>query len=236
MRYDIKPYTILLVVCSLFTSCGFLDSGDNCEMIIDTNIDGDMYADLKLNDSNGNWLSLNEIIEPAVTFTNENGATLTYSIVKNLKTDKVIYNSTQVKRDECGRKTIKDDYYLKQEQSVVYGRKNVSITMSAHRKIKVNSTGGKYTNLPFQIHSSNEYLLVELNSKYYPLNTDTGFISTGQRFHTLLTLRGKNFNNVFEVIDTAASIPAIVPKGFYYSFRKGLIGYYLTNGELWFQE
>jgi hypothetical protein len=60
--------------------------------------------------------------------------------------------------------------------------------------------------------------------------------SPSQKYHQSILLRGKEFRKIIELINLKADSLKIEVKGYYYSFEDGLVGYYLTNDELWLRD
>ena len=133
--------------------------------------------------------------------------------------------------DPCCSEKKYYDYYNELENTGVYHPSDGGFPISINRVMNSNCKVNQNDSLLVQ--SKPEQLYLSFNSNWYQINTDTSINNSSQVFHHTINLRNKNCRNVYEIIDTKVSLPSIVPKGYYFSFTGGLIGYYLTNNELW---
>ncbi|MES2560129.1 MAG: hypothetical protein V4590_10335 [Bacteroidota bacterium] len=232
MRCHLITLSCILLLPICFLSC-FAGQPEECSYCSSSE-DGKNYGKLSLNDSNDQWLSfcpLNTTI-PTLRFTNDNGFSFNYSATKGRNDNKVILNTRYEKqRIGCCTQTAYQDLYLSESETMSYKAKDGGPAISLQRKINPDFTITDSNSM--KVNSLKEYLLLVFNSRYYSINTDTTFVSTQQKFHSQLTLKSRTFNSVFQIIDTQADPNSIIYQGFYFSYQKGLLGYYLTNGELW---
>lgn len=79
-----------------------------------------------------------------------------------------------------------------------------------------------------------EQLVIEFNNIEYalPINNPKTKYS---EFRDSLSIGATVFTNVYHVYRDPATVDprVIVPGGIYYTIQKGLVGFYLTNGETW---
>jgi hypothetical protein len=237
MRYQVINFICFLLIPFCLISCIALGSGEGseCEMANCSSRNEKKYADVKLTDSTAKWLSfcpLNTTI-PTVQFKNAAGFSLDYTVTKKrTNEDKDI--SRTYKAEKCCSQVAYIKYYMFESEEMTYNPKNGGVKITFNRKMNPSVFVNDKDSMV--INSLSEYLLLRPGSASYAINTDSTYADSKQLFHPQLSLRGKNFSSVFEIIDTTADTVKIVQKGFYYSFSNGLIGYYLTNGELWLKE
>lgn len=216
----------ILLGCS---GASFSDCSGGCY-----NPPGKNYGKVTLTDKNTFWLSFcptNSVIQN-IPLTNDSGFLFVYSMKKVKSHTGYKINRRPGQDGPCcnGSNYIEDDYQTEYE-TVSYTPTKGNIEFSLSRKMNVQSN---YANTDsFKITLEKEYLELTFKNNYYEINTDSTFIGSKQIFHGQKTLRGRVYKSVFEIIDTKVSTNTIVPQRFYFSFSNGLIGYSLTNGELW---
>jgi hypothetical protein len=197
------------------------------------------YADGKrrevvlLNDTNNFWLdNIKTGYMVSKTFRNKDGATFNYLVYNSTDYENVYLNQYKDSNSFCCSRTLLRDYVSTQSYSIVYGPNSIgSIKFWLKRYIDLSVE--LTTNDSVKVNSKTEKLILIVNSKVYQINPDTSFQSADQIFHNAISLNGLKYDFVFELIDNSVDSTKILPQGFYFSFNKGLVGYYLTNKELW---
>jgi hypothetical protein len=219
-------------------------NASDCEMFYQYSKDKKTinYGNYLLNDSNDYWLNYPQSGSSEVTFKNEQDFALRY-LVSGYKSYRDLelrrYNKGEVER--CVGQIINVDYFNSQYEILKYGPINNGNVFEFYRyqdikweSIPIDSfkVAGKTEFLQFKDSKYNSY---EWNyiSRFY---TDTLMQSPSQKYHQSILLRGKEFRKIIELINLKADSLKIEVKGYYYSFEDGLVGYYLTNDELWLRD
>lgn len=235
MRCQVISLICILCLPICFISCGGGGdlgpcAGTSC------NEDGSNYGTINLNDSNAHWLQFCPKAPSfkEVKFKNDNGFTFTYSTSKQKTYSKIVLTSHPHPNSSCCSYQYLTDSYQQQMETATYKPLNKGLDISLSRKLLANAivTGKDSLVQP----STLEYLLLSVSGVHYEIICDSTFAGAKQIFHPQLTLRNKTFQSVFHIFDTEVDTTRILPKEFYYSENSGIIGYYLTNGELWIAE
>jgi hypothetical protein len=111
--------------------------------------------------------------------------------------------------------------------------------------IKGYSTIHKYQNIgpDFKIDEYAQIMTISLFSPFFvyeyllPLGAFKNKLPN-YSYHDSLIVSGKVLKDVYHVYsDSTYFLPSkVVPQGIYYNFDAGLLGYYLSNGELWIKQ
>jgi len=216
-----------------FTSC----EGYYKEEVVD-GVGGKLYSNILLNDTNYYWLNYSTN-DRNVSFENGVGFSIKYLEYGKFgygRQDLYKYLSNE-KRSCVGKVFYVDGVWLQYEYMVykplIDGEGN-KFDVTRYIKIEWDTAVIKDT---LVILSKKEGLEFFEEYKFRrTINTDSLFNSETQKFHNVIMLRNKSYESVFELINTNVNLPSIEIKGYYYSFKNGLIGYYLTNNELWLKK
>lgn len=234
-------YLIALTLLVFFYSCK-KDETFSCEASYRDVITeyGKYYGEIKLNDSNFHWLMYN-YNGNAVSFVNDKGFKLDYWQKGGYSSDEeIIRVFTNGEKRQCVGRVDYKDYCSKQVEYMQYdpyGDGNI-FKFERYLSLKWDTV----TSDSFALTSKFEGLYFsDTKPKYWGgnnfyINKDTLFSSTSQKFHLTKILRNKAYKNVFELINTEVDTTLIETKGYYFSYELGLIGYYLTNNELWLKK
>lgn len=200
------------------------------------------YGDYLLNDSNDYWINYSPSGGREVAFRNKENFVLRYweSGYRSYRDFELRrYNKGDVER--CVGKVINIDYFNSQYEILKYGPINDGNVFEFKRYQEIN-----WKSIPvdsFEVVGKVEFLQF-MDSKYNSwdwnyisrIYIDTIMETPSQKYHQSILLRGKEFNGIFELINPKADSLKVTVKGYYYSFNEGLIGYYLTNDELWLRD
>lgn len=216
-----------------FTTC----EGSYQEEVV-SGAEGKLYKTILLNDTNYYWLNYSTN-KRNISFENGVGFSIKYLEYGKLgygRQDLYKYLSNE-KRSCVGKVFYVDGVWLQYEymlyKPLIDGEGN-EFDVTRYIEIEWDTAVIKDT---LVILSKKEGLeLFEENKLRHTINTDTLFNSVTQKFHNVIILRNKSYEGVFELINTNSNLPTIEIKGYYYSFKNGLIGYYLTNNELWLKK
>jgi hypothetical protein len=226
---------LMLHACSKqdFTSC----DGTEEDVLIKS---GKFYGDVKLNDSNNHWL-MYDYRGNLVSFINDKGFQLDYLQSGYFYDDtQTIRTYTKGEKELCVNRIDYEDFCWAKGEKMEYepkGDGNI-YTFDRYLTLKWDSVTSdsfvltnKFEGLYFSDTKPNYW-----GGNYFYINKDTLFNSTSQKFYLSKILRNKEFKNVFELINIKADTTVVETKGYYFSYEQGLIGYYLTNNELWLKK
>ncbi|MES2656099.1 MAG: hypothetical protein V4620_10950 [Bacteroidota bacterium] len=230
---------VLLFICYfLFNSCDKYDGG--CEGAYESFIKepGKYYGIILSNDSNAYWLNYNNN-GTQVFYENDNGFQLAYLEKGGFHNDEHVlrtYGTGEKRR--CVGEVLNEDYYRAEFEYLDYEPMADGNYYSINRYQSL-----KWDSIPtdsFKLTNKLEYLYFtdskfdgDWNSRRFVINKDTLYNGAVQKFYLTKKLRHTIYNNVFELINIDLDNSLIQTKGYYFSYEKGLIGYYLTNNELW---
>lgn len=184
------------------------------------------------------WLRGSSGADAIQTYSNDSGFIFSYLVRKSQKDDKDKLRTYPGETEPCCNPNYYNDYFLKQAETIFYDPRNGGFSFQVKRILDVNAALNSSDSLI--LNSKQEFL--ELRTFYksgyktYRIEPDTTLQTPYQVFHSSINLRGKTHYSVFELIDAQADTNKVLVKGYYLSFDKGIIGFYLTNGELWLQD
>lgn len=236
-----KNLVIIIIVILIFNACEKeqYTSCDGSFREVETRF-GKSYGYVNLNDSNYHWLMYYNNGN-LVSFTNDKGFKLDYWQKGGFSSNKVIIRTyTRGEKDYCVGRIDYQDFCYSQTESMEYEPKGDGNIYKFERYLSLKwdtvtrdsfVLTSKFEGLYFNDQKPNYW-----GGNYFYINKDTLFNSESQKFHLTKTLRNKDYKNVFELINVKADSSLIETKGYYFSYEEGLIGYYLTNNELWLKK
>lgn len=219
-------------LCSIFFACSKTTEPPCTAFPCNFYEDGKYLGSISLNDSNDYWLAAyNTGTIANESFYNEVGTALSYSIHYHQVSEKEYLNSYEKADNSCCPRTTFRDYLNIEEETLEYLPNQNGISFRFKRSIKpsVSLIGTDSA----RIDSTSELFELTIQNKTLRIYLDTSYKSDHQIFYKQKTLHQKTFTNVFEFIDPQADTSKIIPQGYFFTFENGLIGYYLTNKELW---
>jgi hypothetical protein len=162
----------------------------------------------------------------------------------NLKSGKYTWTyHTEIKKVPCAeiREFYKKSVSHESIDFIPISQPNFFHTYSRTRYIEYQD----YLNLnaAVKLDTTFEIVTVTLKAPYksysfiVPLG-DVGKLLTNYTYFDSLTFSGISFNNIYHIYADSANydINKIAPQGLYYNPNEGLVGYYLSNGELWVKQ
>jgi len=202
-----------------FSSC----QGGGCEMMYPcTAINFGTYIP---NDSTKNWLPTKI---DSIKLINSNGyiSNLIFAIYENTTEREISYRN-EPDGGDCGRTQDCSDYYYLGRKGWQYASVDLGLNFMVFRMPSMSVTQTlHYKPSPSEVYSLGDILLAQIGSNYFVTTYTEGI------FIQSLILNGIRFNSVYE-IPYSKNASGIYPAKAYFSKNLGLIGYVLSNGEVW---
>ena len=192
---------------------------------------------LNLNDSSKVWLNEDTINQ--LNYVNNNGHSTVIKFTNrttNTSIQPFIYGDSVYSGPCCSR--IDDSYYdygTIQSEQINYKGLYLPYNFSLIRQSVINTP--KYIFDTTHKFTGYDVFSIQLNNINFPLpfnNPSAKFYN----YYDTLNLNGQLFYHVYKVfVDPLTVNPnSITVNGAYYSLSKGMIGFYLTNGETWIKK
>jgi hypothetical protein len=153
-----------------------------------------------------------------------------------------IYHS-EIKKEPCY------EYKKLYNKSVTYEAINLvpvtqpNFLLSYARTRYIKFQNYQNLNSETELDSTYEIVTVTLSA---PLNSYSFIVPLGDVsqklenyiYYNTITISGASFNNIYHIYSDSMhyNTNKIVPQGLYYNENEGLVGYYLSNGELWIKQ
>ena len=230
--------SIIILTVFLISSCGQgggpCDGGGGCYGSYDYYARKNLGF-LNLTDSSKVWM--NEDTVNKIKYVNNNGhATYIqfYNRTINTATQPFIYGDTIYSRPPCCPSIIDNyyDYGTVQSEQINFKGLDLPYNFSLIRTSVINSTIPVFDST--RKFTGYDVFSIKFNNYTFPLP----FNNPSAKFYNLydtLQLNGQVFYKVFKVYNDPITIDSnyVTLNGAYYSLSKGVIGFYLSNGETW---
>ncbi|MDP1727559.1 MAG: hypothetical protein Q8M15_12310 [Bacteroidota bacterium] len=98
-----------------------------------------------------------------------------------------------------------------------------------------------YLNVSSKVKIDSSYEIITTSIRNYrfliPIGKTKNLV-TNYKFYDTITISGTLFNNIYHIYSDSEyyNFNKVIPQGIYYNESEGLVGYYLSNGELWVRQ
>lgn len=239
MHHRAPIHSFMLIIVFLASSCVSSDRDEVCVYEGPVVNNGKNYGVIALKDAENKWLSFCPVApdKDTVTYSNSHGVKADYYVSNFVSYQRISLRKIRDGTAPCGGPIYKEDYCTYPLENVRYSRSkdfgleiyhNVNIGASINGKDILTVTDDEET-------LSGNAAFLDGSSYYGEIYTDTTISNSIQTFHNIFTPRNKTYYSVFEIKDTSSQKNGFY-NGYYFSFKEGLVGYYLNNGEVWLKE
>lgn len=188
---------------------------------------------IRLLDSSRAWLGDSTLT--FITLVNDSGLSFDFAYKKEKTTVFDIPVNSRTETCSSGRtRKCNDDLEIEQQADVLSGNLlplSIRVVRQKHT-IGMPTTGIKRDSLP----KLRDKLFIQIKDASFDLPVSADTLPPGVTFYPVLTLKGINYNNVYQCDNNASPTGVLKVKGIYHSLKSGFLGYYLSNGERWLRK
>lgn len=176
-------------------------------------------------DSSSSWIGADTLMNG--TFVNSNGFVMHYKFAGIQKNETREEVGREYVSDDCGFMNYKSEYVNIEQKTHKFTAVNLNFSYSYVRK-------AVYSEDTTKAQQNSDILSITINNTFFDLPINNEHVPRWEKRDSM-TLGNKLEYDVYRVyLDTGGQNQnIIVPAGIYYTKKKGLIGFYFSNGELW---
>ncbi|MFI5220921.1 MAG: hypothetical protein ACHQK8_01250 [Bacteroidia bacterium] len=186
---------------------------------------GNVLGKISFSPADSNWIPAGNL---PLYFKNSNGFNTTFILNRTYKSTNPYDMVSKSQKCQCGTDYCYD-YVSADEIKYSYVSNNLPYNFTYDKSVILTQH-----NTTFDTLAGYDVLSIKINGNSFDLPMNR--ISPKNYVHLdSVQLANKNYTDVFHVYTDSSLVDntVIVPRGLFYAIGRGLIGFYLTNGELW---